>query len=170
VTDWTIQVPHRDRDESLATVAGHARRLPGDDAAVTREIVLRAELAGHATAGDLIDALDRSTPDARRNLLDAARVAVGLRASRDVDAEERLRILQVPDAREFRLAYSESGAIIEVDPADQAGADAERERLARINEQRANERAAEVAEQDEQDAALRAQVERELPPHLRGQR
>src|SRR5829696_3249674 len=54
VTDWTIQVPHRDRDESLATVAGHARRLPGDDAAVTREIVLRAELAGHATAGDLI--------------------------------------------------------------------------------------------------------------------
>jgi hypothetical protein len=61
VSDWTIRVPHRTREDSLVDVAGLARTLP-DDRAVARQLAINARLDGLRTAGELIDRLDGLEP------------------------------------------------------------------------------------------------------------
>ena len=57
-----------------------------------RELVLRARTDGlAATAGELIDALDRMPTSDRRALLDSARQAAGLSSIEDVERAERAR-------------------------------------------------------------------------------
>jgi len=92
VSDWTIQVPYRSRDESLIDVASHVRHQPGqdDDRAVMRPLVISAHIDGVATtAGELIDHIDGLEPSQRRALLDRARTEAGLKPTADVDAERR---------------------------------------------------------------------------------
>ena len=88
---WQILIPHKSRDESLIDVASHARLLEQDeDREVTRQIVLQAHIDGVAkTAGELLEHVGGLDPHERRALLDAARIAVGLEATDDVDARER---------------------------------------------------------------------------------
>jgi hypothetical protein len=58
----------------LADVADAARALPaGEDRAVVRGLVLEAAENGMSTAGQVLDALEGMTVDARRRLLDRAR-------------------------------------------------------------------------------------------------
>src|SRR5690242_2007169 len=73
-----LNIPHRNRDDSLADVGGLAGRL-GDpqEAEVVRELVAQAHQAGARTAGDLLDILDRANPAQRRELVDNAREITG---------------------------------------------------------------------------------------------
>lgn len=89
MSNWALQIPHRDRGESLIDVASHCRRLDGDDRAVARTIVLDAAVDGLRTAGDLLDRLEGMTAGERRDLLDRARVESGLPPTADVEAVER---------------------------------------------------------------------------------
>jgi hypothetical protein len=74
MSDNTIRVPYRSGDDTLADVADAARALPaGEDRAVVRGLVLQAAESGMAMAGDMLDALGRMSPEARRRLLDRAR-------------------------------------------------------------------------------------------------
>jgi hypothetical protein len=90
VSRWQIQIPHRDRSDSLTDVVEAARELAPDDDRVLRQIV-RDELVGGsaATAGELLDKLEAATPAERRRLLDTARAKVGLPTTDDVEATER---------------------------------------------------------------------------------
>ena len=58
-------------------------------AAVLRELVLEAAIAGDKTAGDLFDRLARIDPTDRRRLLDTMRERAGLESTADVEAHRR---------------------------------------------------------------------------------
>jgi len=86
MSDWTIKLPHRHRDEPLSVTAGHCRRLPAEDRETARAIVIDAATGGLRTAGQLIDRLQGMDAHERRALLDRARAEVGLEPTADVDA------------------------------------------------------------------------------------
>jgi hypothetical protein len=87
MSDDVIRVPFRSTDDSLADVADAARALPaGEDRAVVRGLVLEAAESGMATAGDMLDALGRMTPEARRRLLDRAREHADVPTTAEVSA------------------------------------------------------------------------------------
>ena len=67
-----IRIPYRDRTDSLADLGDLARALPPEDCATVRGIVLEAATSGMTTAGQVLDALEAMTPDARRRLRDRA--------------------------------------------------------------------------------------------------
>jgi hypothetical protein len=82
-----IRIPYRSRDDSLADVADAARALPaGAQRAVVRGLVLEAAESGMSTAGDMLEALGRMTPDARRRLLDRAREHADVPTTAEVSA------------------------------------------------------------------------------------
>jgi hypothetical protein len=89
MSSWSIEIPFRDRSESLTVTAGHARVLgrPGDDRAeVARQIAIGALMDGRAaTAGELIDHLEGLDPAERRAMLDRARAECGLPSIEDVE-------------------------------------------------------------------------------------
>jgi hypothetical protein len=89
MTDWSLQIPFRNRDESLVDVASHCRTLEADDIAVSRTIVLDAAVRGMRTAGELIDHLDGLEPHERRAMLNQARGECNLPPTADVEASER---------------------------------------------------------------------------------
>jgi hypothetical protein len=88
MSDDAIKVPFRSRDDSLADVADAARALPAEDRAVVRGLVLDAAQSGMSTAGQVLDALEGMTPDARRRLRDRAseRAGTSAKAARETAA------------------------------------------------------------------------------------
>ena len=90
---WQIRVPHRDPGDSLVEVAGLARHLDGDDRLVAREVALGARLDGLATAGELLDRLERLEPNERRAMLDQARQACGLPSTADAEQQQHVATL-----------------------------------------------------------------------------
>src|SRR5215218_10446999 len=94
---WEIRIPFADRSESLVDVIGHMGDLPVEDRDVVREIVVSARLDGMHTAGELLDRLEAMEPHERRELLDAARGAVGLEPTSTVDARVPTMAITVSD-------------------------------------------------------------------------
>ena len=95
MSDWTIQIPYRERGEPLDADA--VLELPRglDDPegrAVAERILFDASVSGVGTVGELLDQIQRASPDERRSMLDAARVAEGLETTADVDAESRRKL------------------------------------------------------------------------------
>ena len=87
MSDHVIRVPFHDRSDSLADMADAARALPaGEDRAVVRGLVLEAAESGMGTAGQVLDALEGMTPDARRRLLDRARERADIPTTAQVSA------------------------------------------------------------------------------------
>jgi hypothetical protein len=169
VTDWTISVPHRDRSDSLATVAGLARHLPAADRAVARQVAVDARVEhGLRTAGELIDHVGRLEPRQRRELLDTARERLGMPSTLEADiaAGAFLRTL-APDPRPMELHYSESGAIVERFGDERTTAELDERRRAVERQAREAERAAESAHVLAHQQALDERLARELPPHLK---
>ena len=76
-----IRIPYRDRTDSLADLGDLARALPPEDCATVRGIVLEAATSGMTTAGQVLDALEAMTPDARRRLRDRAQERAGTPAA-----------------------------------------------------------------------------------------
>jgi hypothetical protein len=69
VTRWEIQVPLRDRDDriDLADAYDMSRELPGDDAKVSRALVLLAVTdSAYRTYGDLLDRIESASLEERR--------------------------------------------------------------------------------------------------------
>jgi hypothetical protein len=88
-----IRVPFRSRDDSLADVADYARALPaGEDRDVVRGLVLEAAESGMTTAGDMLDALEGMTPEARRRLLDRAREHADVPTTAEVKAKAARKV------------------------------------------------------------------------------
>jgi hypothetical protein len=211
--NFTIQIPHRSRDESLVDVAGYTRVL-GQDGPAIRELVIAARLDGAAaSAGELIDHLDGLEPYERRQLLDKARASVGLPSTAEVEAAQpkplqvrtvnggsfpscpapecnaapmRNGVFFAPDVRKWwcpnhedqaqpgdleprgsGLAYSPSGSIVEVDPADDERDRAREESRAAQLEAQTADRAVEAAERRASKQASDRAHQTELPPHLR---
>ena len=86
--NWLIQIPYRDRRDSLVDVAAACRVLPSEERAVTRQIVMEAELKWLTSAGQLIDHVAALSREQRRELIDSARAEVGLPSTEQVDHDE----------------------------------------------------------------------------------
>ena len=186
---WSISVPHRSRQDSLVDVAALVRHAPGrdEDRSALRQLVIQAQIDGVASsAGELIDHLASLTPGQRRAMLDAARSEIGLQSTEMVDARARLTTGVTPQGElrlgrdgmwrevtpEPRWAIGSSGQPVNLDVAE---AEAARHRTSdesrrRQQEAEAVQRQAEVDALREHARARRAQIERELPPQMRGMR
>ena len=166
---WTIEIPHRSRDESLVDTAANVRHLPADDRGVMREIVLGARLDGLRTAGELLDHVAGLEPHERRAMLDRARADCGLASTSEVDARRRAEgphFVHI-DHRPTTLHVSEGGAIVERYADEEEIAALDERRRAAEREARESNRASDVAAHAEHERARREQLDRELPPHLR---
>jgi hypothetical protein len=174
VTDWQLQIPFRSRSDTLADVAEAARELPqGESRDVARQIALGALVDGTATsAGELLDQIEKATPEQRRKMLDDARVKAGLPTTATVEAHRRVemashagRIKAATDHRPIRLGYSESGAIIDLNERDDdiARERAREESLRRIREDQLAVRAVDAAEKRANDEASAEWFRGELP-------
>jgi hypothetical protein len=171
---WAIQIPYRERSDSLSDVADAARGLSTDDAAIARQIVLGEIVGGTAaTAGDLLDKLEKATPEQRRKVLDDARVKGGMLDTATVDARERVRrashtasVKAGTDHRPLRLAYTDTGGIVDLNERDDDAARARHQEESRrhMREHREAERAVEAAAHAEHERAVEAAFRRELPP------
>jgi hypothetical protein len=138
-----------------------------------RQLVLDEIVGGSAaTVGELIDKLEKATPEQRRKMLDDARVGAGLPTTGKVEFEAQHKFVQHAarlragnDHRPMRLAYTETGAIVDLNARDD---DIARERtkaesLRRVREDRLAERAAEAEAIREHDDARAEQTRREIP-------
>ena len=167
VTDWRIEIPSGTGTSCLPIRPRTAGACPattvpscGKSSSAPKFTAATeppATSSTRSTAPRPTNAATSSTPPARASA--SARAATWTRTA---PAE----FFSPNREKTSASSASHGGALVEVSP----GADAERERLARLNENRAAERAAEIAANADEDRALREQVERELPPHLRGQR
>jgi hypothetical protein len=92
MSDNTIKVPFRDRDDSLADVAEAAAVLACEDRAIARGLVLEAAESGMSTAGQVLDALGGMTVDARRRLLDRARARADIPTTAEVKAKAARKV------------------------------------------------------------------------------
>jgi hypothetical protein len=120
MSDDTIRVPFRGRSDSLADVADAARALPaGEDRAVVRGLVLEAAESGMASAGDMLDALERMAPDGRRRLLDRARERADVPTTTEAAqaAARKVRAPMIPDSP----PRDATGCAIQVCPATGCG-------------------------------------------------
>ena len=216
MSEWQIQIPFRERSDSLTAVGELAGKLETDeDSAVARQLVISGVMAGLSTAGELIDRVDALDPAGRRKLLDAARQLADLEPTRTIEARRRFEAATrsarltaaaespwqscsaggcnaVPvndlggvipvDAKRWwcpehvglaadgdmqprppRLRYSPSGAIIEVDPVEEAREARAEERRRRLREDRLAERAVQAEEHERFEQAQRERRRREQP-------
>jgi hypothetical protein len=172
---WQIQIPHRHRSDSLSEVAEAACELPTDEErAVVRRLVLGEIVGGSATtAGELLDKLEKTTPEQRRKMLDDARVKAGLPSASQVELRDRFERDQIAGAvksanetRPLRLALSPSGAIVDLNDADdeRARSEAEAESRRHIREHRDADAAVEAAQSRESRRLRDEAHRRELPP------
>jgi hypothetical protein len=93
VSTWQIQLPIRDRSESLSVTASSARHLPTDeDRQVCRQLVIGALMRGARTVDDFLTELEGLQPAQRRELLDEARGALGLDSTKDVEDLRRYEL------------------------------------------------------------------------------
>jgi len=175
MSEWQISIPYRSRSDSLSDVAEAAHDLSTDEErAVVRHLALAEIVGGSATtAGELIDKLEKATPAERRQVLDDARGKAGLPDTETVEARERVRrashtasVKAGTDHRPLRLAYTESGAIVDLNERDDDAAreQAREESRRHLRQHRAAERAVEAAAHAEHERAVEAAFRRELPP------
>jgi hypothetical protein len=175
---WSINIPHRDPAAPVTEIAACARALPEAERAVVRQLALDLLLDGVGTVGDALDIVQSADQAARRALLDRARRRAGLPTTAEVDAHKRVEAASrsalphraATTGRPVRLAYSASGAIVDLDEGEAEAARArveERSRRAQ-REAREAERRAEAAELAEHERAWRDRLRRELPPGMPG--
>ena len=185
MSDWTISIPHRRRDESVVDVMSHCRHLPRpDDARVMRQIVLGLRLDdGLTSAGAVLDHIEALTSDERRRLLDKARTELGLESTEMADARQRLTSGVTPRGElrlgrdgmwreatpEPRWGIGPSGQPVNpnVAEAEQRRQHASDQSLRHQREAQAAEREAEADVLREHERAGRAQIARELPGQMR---
>lgn len=179
MTDWSLQIPFRSRSDPLTSVADAARELPTDEErAVVRQLVIDEIVGGSATTvGELLDKIEKAAPAACRKMLDDARVGAGLPTTGKVEFEARHKFVQHAarlkagnDHRPMRLAYSESGAIVDLNERDDDAARARVEEESRraLREAQHADRAVDAAAIREHDEARAAAFRRELPPGFPG--
>jgi hypothetical protein len=176
---WEIRIPYRDRSDPLVDVVDASRELPTDEErAVVRQLVMGEIVGGAATAaGELLDLVEKAAPEQRRKMLDTARVKAGLPTTGEVEFEARFEMVQHSarlragtDHRPQRLAYNETGGIIDPNERDDdiAREQAREESLRRLHEDRLAGRAVEAAAMREHDEARAAALRSELPPGVPG--
>jgi hypothetical protein len=176
---WQIRLPYRSRSDPLTDVVDAARELPTDEErAVVRQLVLGELVGGSATtAGELLDKIEKAGPEGRREMLDEARTKAGLPTTGTVEFEARFEMLQHAarlragtDHRPMRLAYNETGGIIDLnDRDDDIARERGREESARrMHEERIAERAVEAEAIQAHDEARAAALRSELPPGIPG--
>ncbi|MEK6251851.1 MAG: hypothetical protein AABM43_07890 [Actinomycetota bacterium] len=88
MSDWTLQIPHRSRSDSITAAMSAAHALPPEERAVARNVL--TELAtehGCRSAADALDMIEGASPEARRELLDRARVEAGLPTTEVADSQ-----------------------------------------------------------------------------------
>ena len=93
MSPFEIAIPFRSRDDSLIDVRSELRDAPLDETEteLAREVIDEALFVeGERTAGDLLDRLDRSGPDQRREILDCARAALGQPSVAEVERRRDL--------------------------------------------------------------------------------
>ena len=176
MSDWQLCIPYRSRSDPLTDVADAARELPTDEErAVVRQLVLDEIVGGSAaTVGELLDKLEKAGPAGRRKMLDDARAGAGLPTTGDVEFDVRFKMLQHSarlkagsETRPMRLAYSPSGAIIDLNERDD---DAARARPGgvprRQREDRHAERAVEAEAMRVHDEARAARTAGATRPHV----
>ena len=177
MSDWQLRIPYRSRSDSLTSVADAARELPTDEErAVVRQLVLDEIVGGSAaTAGELLDKVEKASPAERRRMLDDARAGAGLPTTGEVEFEARFKMTQHAarlkagnDHRPMRLAYNETGGIVDLNERDDdiARERAREESLRRVREARDGERAVEAAERRALDEARAERVRSELPDQM----
>lgn len=168
MSDWRIAIPFRHRSEPLTVTAGHARMLGQDENRVTTQLVIQAYTDGlAATAGELLDHLERLEPSGRRAMLDRARVECGLPSTAEAELADPPMRVGAFDRRPMHLEHREGGALVEVYDSDpEERAEQERMRIA-ATRGRDEQRAAEAEEWRQHELGLAAQLEAELPVHLR---
>lgn len=88
---WSIAIPLQHRGEPLGDVAVHCRALADEECEISRRLILRAQLAGMKSAGELLDHVEQLEPGQRRELLDDVRRELELPSTAEID-EERERV------------------------------------------------------------------------------
>ena len=171
MSDWSLQIPYRERSDPLTDVAEASRELPTDEErAVVRQLVLGEIVGGSATtAGELLDKIKAASPAERRELLDTARTKAGLKSASDIEFAEQHRRRQLQasiraaNAPPPRLAYNESGLIVDMAERQQAAAQerAREEALRQVREERTAQLALAAAEHAEHAQAKRAALREE---------
>jgi hypothetical protein len=101
-------------------------------------------------------------------LLNAARAQLGLPSTvyADIAAGAYLQHL-APDPRPMSIVRTEGGALVERYDDERTAAELDERRRAIERQAPESERAIEAAHQRTHEQALREQLQRELPPHLR---
>ena len=112
-----LRLAFRDRADSLSAVADAANALSPDEARVQRQLVLDAAMDGVATAGDLLDHLERLAPAERRALLDRTRVRAGLPPLREARKTEVPPVAEEPERDQSGYAF-QNCAVCGVQPLD----------------------------------------------------
>lgn len=169
---WEIRLPYRHRDDSLSAVAEAAHELPTDESRVVRQIVLGEIVGGSAkSVGEFLDKLEAMAPAERRELLDEARVKAGLESASDIEFAEQHRRRQLSasikganDPRPLRVAYTDTGSMIDLNERDDEAARLRVQEESRrgLREERLAIRALEAAEFAEHERARDAAHRREL--------
>ena len=158
--NWSIQIPYRDRSDPLSDVADAVRELSTDEErAVARKLVLGELVGGPAkTVGEFMDKLEAMSPGERRKMLDAARVKAGLPTTTEADAHQHVEqathagsVRAANENTAVRLAYAPSGAIIDLNEADDDAA-----RAATAEESRRQRREQEQGVRDVEADQIRA--------------
>ena len=160
---WQILVPFRSRSDSLIDTVEAARELPaGEDRAVARQLVIGALIDGSAaSAGELIDRLEKASPAERRKVLDEARARAGLPTTGQIEFEQKFEAAQRStraaafDQPPPRYALNESGLLVDLaeQEVEAAKAIAREELLRRQREEREAERAVAAAAMREHERA-----------------
>ena len=173
----TIRLP--DVDDETPVDAMAVRRLPrlldkADDQAILEELLTSAQLYGGSvlkTVGDLIEGLGTLTPTEFAFGVDRLRERAGLPSLKSIEVDEQLerarhRCVTQPIGR---LALSPSGGFIDLDEVerDTALEANQATRAERRREAERVERAADVAQQRQRQAAHDELMRRQLPAYLR---
>jgi hypothetical protein len=176
MNEWQLKVPHRDLDEPLD--AKSIWELPDalddpEDRQVCRALLASCHRVGMKTVGHVIWGLEALTTGERRQLLDGLRKHAGFKPASQIDHERHFEFVNTAtrrkaaaETRPLRLAFSPSGAIIDLNERDDDAArereDEKRRKAER--EARAAERAVEAESARIHREAREAEVRNRLPP------
>jgi hypothetical protein len=99
MTEFHIPVPYRDRRDPLDLEAVDvADALEGDERRMAHHLLWEASLDPHLeTVGDLINKIERASPEERRQIADEARAAAGLPSVAEAKSRRELALAQRDD-------------------------------------------------------------------------
>jgi hypothetical protein len=179
MSEWQLKVPHRDLDEPLD--AKSIWELPDalddpEDRKVCRELLASCHRVGMKTIGQVIWGLEGLSTLQRRQLLDRLRGSAGFKTASQIDHERHFELVNdaarrkaSTETRPLRLAFSPSGAIIDLNERDDdAARERENEKRRKAErEARDAERAIEAETARIRRAAQEAELHDLLPPGVR---